>query len=119
MAHDLEPDHSTLRKLQLDSARAARWAKETDRTAALAPAHDGRDFSIAVKYGVVNETTTVEEFITRLRTDTALEKRFESARKAHYFDLARRSVAARLKAKKALSEAEAAEAELGDFDDAA
>jgi len=86
----------------------------------MAPVHEGRDLAIAKKFGVVDENTTVGQFIDLLRTNAAIAKRFDSATKAYYADLARRSVAARRRARSALAEAEAAEDELGgDYDDAA
>lgn len=109
-----EADHITLRRLQRRSATLARWAKEPDRAAAMAPVHEGRDLAIAKKFGVVDETTTVEQLIDLLRTNAAIAKRFDSATKAHYADLARRSVAARRRAKQALDEAAAVEAELAE-----
>lgn len=115
MSENTSDEYAEMKRLQLESARAARWAKTQDRKAEMAPAHAGRDLAIAKKYGVVDYTVTVEGF-AELRKDAAIAKRFESARKAHYTDIARRSVAARLKAKRALAEAEQAEAELEELD---
>lgn len=66
------------------SAANASWARCADRTARLAPAHEGRDRAIARRYAIPDELPP-DEYARRLA----------SAKKAYFGKLAAKSVKAR------------------------
>lgn len=80
----------TERALQSRAASHARWAKESDRSSATAPARAGLQARFERQVDPDGVLDPVE------RT-----KRAESARKAYYADLTRKSIAARRQRKAA------------------
>ena len=105
---DDDESAATLRRLDAERAAHASWANTRDRTARTAPAR--RAFDLRFEDQVDPDRTLTPEERAR---------RAMSARKSFYAGLAARSVRARRKAREALAEAEAAEAELAQADDGA